>query len=198
MKKLSVLFVISILFFTASAHAAGLSAQDKKDLTRIENYMNAMPPTHAEFIQETSDGKTYEGEFWIKRPGRLRFEYKNPSHNFVVADGLFIHFWDAKMKEASDAPIGQTLADFILKDKVTFDDTVKVTRVVRHDGLLEVTLVQSADPGSGDLTLVFENAPLELRAWHVKDATGRVSKVSLMNETTGHFDPELFIFKQPN
>ncbi len=109
MKKLSVLFVISILFFTASAHAAGLSAQDKKDLTRIENYMNAMPPTHAEFIQETSDGKTYEGEFWIKRPGRLRFEYKNPSHNFVVADGLFIHFWDAKMKEASDAPIGQTL-----------------------------------------------------------------------------------------
>ena len=135
---------------------------------------------------------------FFHNPGRLRFEYKNPLHNFVVADGLFIHFWDAKMKEVSDAPIGQTLADFILKDKVAFDDTVQVTHVRRHDGMLEVTLVQAADPGSGELTLVFENQPLELHAWRVKDATGRTSKVSLMNETEGHFDPELFIFKQPN
>jgi outer membrane lipoprotein-sorting protein len=180
-----------------AANAAPLSAKDKADLARVEDYMKAMPPTHAEFVQQTSDGQTYEGEFWIKRPGRLRFEYQKPSQNFIVADGLFIHFWDAKMKQTTDAPIGSTLADFILKDKVSFDDTVKVTHVKHHDGVLEITIVQSADPGAGALTLVFEEQPLALHAWRVKDATGRTSTVSLTNVTAEHIDPALFIYKEP-
>jgi len=161
--------------------------------------MNAMPPVRAEFIQQTSDGQVYNGQFWLNRPGRLRFEYKEPVHNFVVADGAFIHFWDAKMKQASDAPIGQTLADFILKDHIAFDKDVQITGIKREAGLLEVSLVQSSDPTAGTLTLIFENYPLQLRQWSTTDATGRTSTVSLVNPVMGEKpDPRLFVFKAPN
>lgn len=191
MKKYFCLLAFGFWFLSA-AHAAD------PDLLRVQQYMNAMPPTHAQFIQETASGQVYEGEFWIKRPGRLRFEYTKPSKNFVVADGAFIHFWDAKMGEASDAPIGSTLADFILKDKITFDDTVKVTGITRKSGMLDITLVQTSDPGAGTLTLMFENQPLSLRGWRVADATGAVSTVSLINPVANNqMDPRLFIFKEP-
>jgi outer membrane lipoprotein-sorting protein len=197
MKNLLALFV-SCFLFSAAANAAPLTPQDKADLARVETYMNAMPPVRAEFVQQTSDGQVFNGQFWLQRPGRLRFEYAPPNNNFVVADGAFIHFWDAKMHNATDAPIGQTLADFILKDHIAFDSDVIVTGVTRQSGLLNVTLVQSADPNAGSLTLVFENQPLQLRQWTVADPTGRTSNVSLVNPVAGdHFDPRLFVFNPP-
>ncbi len=196
MKKLLILlaFLASCLL-PLTSHAAALTAQDQSDLQRIESYMNAMPPVRAEFVQQTSDGQVFNGQFWLQRPGRLRFEYAPPNNNYIVADGAFIHFWDAKMHNATDAPIGQTLADFILKDHITFDNDVIVTGVQRQSGLLYVTLVQSADPNAGSLTLVFEDQPLQLRQWTVTDPTGRTSNVTLVNPTAGdHFDPRLFVF----
>jgi len=198
MKKLLALFVPCFLLLASGANAAPLTPQDQADLSRVESYMNAMLPVRADFVQQTSDGQVYSGQFWLQRPGRLRFEYATPVNNYVVADGAFIHFWDAKMHQASDAPIGQTLADFILKDHITFDDSVQVTGIRRESGLLEISLVQTSDPGAGTLTLVFDNQPLQLRQWNVIDATGRMSTVSLVNPTTGDkFDPRLFIFNPP-
>lgn len=197
MKKLLAL-LFSVFCFLSSAQAAGLSPQDQADLARVETYMNAMPPVRAEFVQQTSDGQVYNGQFWLQRPGRLRFEYAQPVNNFVVADGAFIHFWDAKMKQATDAPIGQTLADFILKDRIKFDKDVVVTKITRQSGLLTVSLVQASDPGAGTLTLIFDNQPLQLRQWATTDATGRISNVTLVNPTTGDkFDPRLFVFNPP-
>ena len=197
MKQLSVLLASCFLFIAAPAMAA-LTPQDVADLSRVESYMNAMPPVRAEFVQQTSDGQVYNGQFWLQRPGRLRFEYATPVNNYVVADGAFIHFWDAKMKQASDAPIGQTLADFILKDRIKFDDSVQVTSISHQSGLLLISLVQASDPGSGTLTLIFDNQPLQLRQWSTTDATGRVSNVSLVNPMVGDkFDPKLFVFNPP-
>lgn len=194
MKKLLAL-LFSVFCFLSSAQAAGLSPQDSADLARVESYMNAMPPVRAEFVQQTSDGQVFNGQFWLQRPGRLRFEYAKPVSNYVVADGAFIHFWDAKMKQATDAPIGQTLADFILKDRIKFDDTVQVTGISRQSGLLMVSLVQASDPGVGTLTLIFDNQPLQLRQWTTTDATGRTSNISLVNPIVGErFEPRLFVF----
>jgi outer membrane lipoprotein-sorting protein len=200
MKKLLVLLaLLASGFLPLASQAAALTPQDQADLARIETYMNAMPPVRAEFIQQTSDGQTYNGQFWLQRPGRLRFEYAQPVGNFVVADGAFIHFWDAKMKQQSSAPIGQTLADFILKDRIKFDDNVQVTAITRQSGMLMVSLVQASDPGAGTLTLIFENMPLQLRQWSTTDPTGRVSNVSLVNPMTAEkFDPRLFTFRSAN
>ena len=200
MKKLFALafILLSPLSLLPSAAQAALTPQDQADLSRVEAYMNALPPVTAEFIQQTSDGQVFNGQFWLQRPGRLRFEYKNPVNNFVVADGGFIHFWDAKIKKQTSAPIGETLADFILKNRIQFNDGVDVTGVTRKDGLLMVTLVQATDPSAGSLTLVFENMPMQLKQWTVSDAMGLTSTVSLINPAAApKFDQRLFQFRKP-
>ncbi|HRJ12456.1 MAG TPA: outer membrane lipoprotein carrier protein LolA [Alphaproteobacteria bacterium] len=198
MKKLAALLFSALLLLAGPLAAAELSSQDVYDLQRVEAYMNAMPPVRADFIQQTSDGQVYNGQFWLQRPGRLRFEYDNPVNNFVVADGAFIHFWDAKMKQQTSAPIGETLADFILQKNIRFDQNVQVTGITRQAGILMISVVQASDPGAGTLTLIFEDMPLQLKQWSTADATGRVSNVSLVNPATAaKFDPRLFSFRAP-
>lgn len=199
MKKLAALFFSALLLVAVPADAQqALSPEDISNLQRVEAYMNAMPPVTAEFLQQTSDGQVYNGKFWLQRPGRLRFEYANPVNNFVVADGAFIHFWDAKMKKQTSAPISDTLADFILRKQIKFDQNVQVTAVKREAGMLMVSLVQASDPGGGTLTLIFEDMPLQLKQWSTTDPTGRVSNVSLVNPMAAQkFDPRLFTFKAP-
>jgi outer membrane lipoprotein-sorting protein len=64
---------------------------------------------------------------------------------------------------------------------------------------MEVTLVQTKDPGVGSLTLVFEDRPLKLRQWKVIDAEGRTTGVSLENMSENvTFPSSTFYFVSPN
>ena len=55
-----------------------LSAADRADLQLVENYFNAMTTVQSSFIQASSSGYFAQGMLWIKRPGRVRFEYAPP------------------------------------------------------------------------------------------------------------------------
>ncbi len=198
LKRLTLLTIALLVCSSAPLLAYTLTAKDQQDLQRIETYMNAMPAVKADFVQQNSAGEVYTGQFWLQRPGRLRFEYKEPVKNFIVADGVFIHVWDAKAETQSSAPISETLADFILRKEVKMSGDVTVANIHREAGLISVTLAQKSEPAAGSLTLVFEDTPLQLKQWQVVDPQGRVSDVSLINPATNQkFDPRLFIFKKP-
>lgn len=173
-------------------------ADATSDVARAESYLNTLKTVRAEFVQQNSAGETSSGKFWLQRPGRLRFQYEAPVAHFMVADGAFINFWDAKVKNQTSAPISQTLADFILRDKISFSGDVKVDGVQNKEGVLSIRLVQAASPQSGSLTLVFDAQPLQLRQWQVVDAQGQTTTTSLLNPVSGEkFDPALFVFKVP-
>ena len=68
----------------------------------------------------------------------------------------------------------------------------------RLPGQLQVSLVRTASPGDGTLTLIFADNPLMLRQWTVLDAQRQETRVTLYNaETGGKFDPKLFEFIDP-
>ena len=60
--------------FPAPANAA-LSQEDKDDLARISAYLNSITTLTGKFTQVSSNGSYAEGTFYLKKPGRLRFEY---------------------------------------------------------------------------------------------------------------------------
>ena len=81
----------------------------------------------------------------------------------------------------------------LLADRVVLSGEVTVTRLVRLPGQLQVSLVRTASPGEGTLTLYFADAPLALRQWVVVDQQGKLTRVSLTNlDTSAHVDPKLF------
>ncbi len=174
-----------------------LSAEEQARLPAVEAYLNDIRSLKSQFIQSSDDGAAMAtGTFQLLRPGRMRIEYTE-NGNYIVADGRFVYFWDAEVKEQQNAPIGSTLADFLLRDNIRLSGDVTVTRMGQEGGVLELTLVQTKEPGQGSLTLVFEEKPFSLRKWRVLDAQGRTTEVALQNPQFGvSLDTEQFYFRE--
>lgn len=192
-KLLGFIAILTIIPFIANA-----AEIDKSVVKKAEGYLNTLSTARARFVQTTHGGQQLVGTFYLDRPGKLRFEYDEPVKDFVVADGLFIYFYDSEMGEQSNAPIGQTLADFILRDNLKLSGDVTVTDMKRGGGLVQLELVQSADPEAGKLVLGFEEDPFQLKKWRVIDAQGLITEVELFYLKTDikHADG-LFVYIDP-
>jgi len=167
-------------------------------LREAEAYLQSLKTVKARFLQTAQDGSQFLGTFYLNRPGRLRFEYDAPVKDFIVADGLFIYFYDGQLGEQTNAPIGQTLADFLLRKNINFSDDIKVSEVQRSGGLLRISLVQRKDPEAGTLMLGFTENPMALKKWRVTDATGVVTEIELAKlERNVKLDDRLFVYRDP-
>ena len=68
----------------------------------------------------------------------------------------------------------------------------------RLPGQIQVSLVRTARPSDGTLTLIFADPPLTLRQWTVLDAQRKETRVTLYNvQLGGSFDQELFNVAAP-
>lgn len=179
-------------------HAAQLSSADRALLSRIETYLNNLKSVSADFLQINDSGNMRHGKIMIQRPGKMRVAYDPPSKDLIVADGTLVHMWDDELKQQSNVPEGSSLASFILRDPIKLSGDVTVTALEHRAATIEVTLVSKDDPGEGQLTLIFEDKPLQLRQWRVLDAQGRTTGVSLENAREGvTLDSNLFNFVAP-
>jgi len=163
----------------------------------IEAYLQSLKTAKARFLQTAPNGSQLMGTFYLSRPGKLRFEYDNVE-DFIVADGIFIYYYDSELGEQSNAPIGQTLANFLLRPNLKLSGDVTIVDMQRIGGLLRVTLRQTDEPGAGTLTLGFSEGPLALKKWTVVDAAAGTTEVELSELEQNIKLPEsLFTYLKP-
>jgi outer membrane lipoprotein-sorting protein len=183
---------------TAKPNEETLRQEWGKEIKQAEDYLAALKTGQARFVQTTHDGTQLVGTFYIERPGKLRFQYDPPIEDFVVADGFFIYFYDAELKEQTNAPIGQTLADFFLRQDIAFSGDLAIQNIKRGGDLLQITLAQASDPAAGSLTLGFAEEPFALKKWRIVDAQGLITEVELFYLKTGMTHPSrLFVYADP-
>lgn len=193
------------LFLLAFPVYAETPLDTKAETTKILTYLNTLKTAQARFVQTAHDGTQFVGTFYLERPGKLRFEYDEPVEDFIVADGTFIYYYDAELGEQSNAPIGQTLADFFLRKDISFDGDINVQSVRRAPNMLLITLAQAEDPAAGSITFGFrenegENKDeLSLKKWRVVDPQGLITEVELFYLRDGITHPGgLFAYIDPN
>ena len=166
---------------------------DRADLTRIEAYLNGLTSLKAQFLQVAPDGAITQGDAWLARPGRMRFQYDPPAPFLLVAAHGELVFQDSSIKQTSRIPLSRTPLGMRLSPKVSLSGEITVTGIHRLPGEIDVSLVRTAAPGDGTLTLVFADSPLTLRQWLVLDAQRKETKVTLFNaQLGGSFDAKLF------
>ena len=176
----------------AAPAPAPLTAQDTLELQRMAAYLNNIRTMMARFRQVGSTG-TSTGRVWVMRPGRMRFEYDAPTQIALLADAQSVYYWDKELNQTSKYELRQTPAWFFLRDPISFGGDVVVTRFERAGGYLRVTLVETARPDLGSLTLVFRENPLALVQWTVVDQQGKTTTVSLYDTQFGvALDPSMF------
>ena len=175
-----------------------LTAQDRADIARVETYLNGVRTLHARFVQVAPNGGMAEGQAWLQRPGRLRFEYDPPSPFLLVGGNGLLVFHDSQLKQTSNIPLGSTPLGLLLQDNLRLSGEVTVSRIVRLPGQLQVSLFRTKSPADGTLTLIFADAPLALRQWTVLDAQHQETRITLFNvELGGTFNQKLFEFVDP-
>lgn len=201
--RLAALLMLALsLSLPLSAAAALPEARTKyaAEITAVEKYLNEIRTLKARFIQTAPNGQQVAGTFLMRRPGRMRFDYDPPVTDFIVADGMFIHYYDGEMKQGSRTLISQSLANFFLRKDLSLSGDLDVTDVQRGGGLLMVSLAQTDDKGAGTLVLGFAEKPaLELKKWRIVDAEGSITEVELFETRTGlKLDKDLFHYYDPN
>ncbi len=204
MKKiiLLIIFIFSFISFyplsSLYAYAQNVKQASVEDIERAEKYLQNMKTVRARFVQTTHDGMQLVGTFYLNRPGKLRFEYDPPLENFIVADGMFIYFYDAQLEEQTNAPIKTTLANFFLRKNFSFSDDLLVEDARFAGGFLQIRVVQADAPDAGSITFAFTDDPFELKKWRIVDAQGMITEVELFHLETGiDLDKNLFIYIDP-
>lgn len=177
------------------ANAVTLSAEDQADVQRIEDYLNSIGSMRARFLQVDASGGNVQGTLFILRPGRLRFEYDEPSPILIVADGTWVHYHDKELDQTSRALISDTTVEFFTRNDLQLSGDVTVSDFTRDNGLMSVTIVDTNNPDEGSVTFTFDSNPINLRQWVVTDPEGAETLVALLSfETNVTLDADMFYF----
>ena len=186
------------LAFAAKAVPVALNDAQKADLARVEAYMNGIRTLKSDFMQVAQNGATAQGVVAIQRPGKMRIEYAPPSPHLIVTSGSFLVYVEKSLKQSSYIPLDSSLAGFLVRETIRLSGDVTVTAFEKDKGTIRVTLAQSDDREAGALTLLFSDAPLQLRQWSVMDSQGQTTRISLLDPQFGvPVDQKLFGWDRP-
>lgn len=184
--------LITTLVLTAAAGPVW-AALPPDIVPRVEDYLDGIRTLKADFTQIAPDGKTTTGKVYIKRPGRLRFEYDPPEELLMVARDWRLVVHDRRVDQTSTVPVDKTPLGLLLNEEIRLGGPVTIRSLAEISGELQLTVFQTEEPGQGELTLIFGLDPLELRRWEVLDAQGKRTRVLLENvETNVELENRLF------
>ena len=173
-----ILAALAVLMSTVVAHA-------QAGVPEVERYFNSIKTLQARFVQNTPNGSVVSGTRYVRRPGRMRFEYDAPSQLKVVADGTQVTMWDPATRDFGQWPIGWTAASFLVKEPLKLSGDLTVESQARNGGVLELTIVQTRKPQEGKVIVRMAENPLELRGWTIVDGRGNKVNVALSDLKTG-------------
>jgi outer membrane lipoprotein-sorting protein len=171
-----------------------LSDQQKDDLDKVSAYMNAMHSLEGGFIQIDPNGQIDQGEVFIEKPGRMRFEYEPPAPILIVSDGSTVAVQNKRLNTLDHYPLWTTPLKLLLSDDVNLRHNSLITDVVEQSGTLVVQAKSERTRPRANISLTFTWPELELRQWTVIDDQGLSTTVSLRNiQQNVALQPSLFV-----
>ena len=163
----------------------------------INAYLNGIETLRARFVQVAPSGQFVEGLMSMSRPGRLRFDYDDPSPIRVIADGTTVAIEDTALETVDRAPLRSTPLWWLLKDDIDIGEDTLITDISREFGFLYITAQDPSGEMEGQIQFVFAEPSFELREWYVTDALGEITRVSLVDMETGmRLSPRLFVIPE--
>jgi outer membrane lipoprotein-sorting protein len=181
----------------ANTGAPALAPNDQATIAQIQSYLDSLRQFRARFTQSGSDGDA-EGNIWLDRPGRLRVEYLAPRAKLLLANHGHLLLADQSTGATTTMPVSNTPLDILLADKIALSGAVTVASLQRFPSTLQITLVKTAAPTGGRLTLQFAAAPLGLIGVVILDSQGHTNTLQLTGLTpTATMDPTLFHYYPP-
>ena len=114
---------------------------------KVSAYLSSVQVMSGDFIQVGADGRRASGQFYIQKPGKVRFEYDPPSPIEIIADGSSVVVRDRKLATQDIYPLSQTPLRYLLADRI---DLLRDTNVVavNADEIYVTVVIEEKQAGS--------------------------------------------------
>jgi outer membrane lipoprotein-sorting protein len=169
-------------------------------VAKVSTYLSGVQTLVGDFVQVGPDGRRTEGQFFIQKPGKVRFEYSSPSPVEVIADGKSVVVRDRKLDTQQLWPLSQTPLRFLLSDHIDLMRDTNLVSVSADDTFVTVVIEESQTlVGTSRLMMMVGAKDYQLRQWTVTDPQGYDTTVAVYNlDTTKKPDPDLFVINYPD
>lgn len=185
--------VLRNLFGGGSA-APTFDANQKMLASKVSTYLSGLQNVSGNFVQVGPDGSRTTGDFYIQKPGKVRFEYDAPSQIAIVSDGTTVVVRDRKLQTQDNYPLSQTPLRFLLSDRIDLMRDTNLVGVSADDMFISITIEEKqALVGTSRLMLMIGAKDNQLKQWTVTDPQGYDTTVAVYNlDTTKKLDPNMF------
>lgn len=187
------------LLIGSAGPALAQGGYDPQVIDALDRYLRTIDTMQGDFVQQSPDGRVAEGKFFLRRPGRLRFEYDDPYPTTVIADGFWAGVLNRQAKTLNQIPLSQTPLYLLLDDSVSLASSGAIQSIERGPGVVRARAIDPSRPNEGSITMVFSTSPVELLKWVITDPQGRSSAISLRNVQRGmYIPPTTFVIEDPS
>ncbi len=178
-----------------SDQATAFTDQQRQLLEQISRHLSRVQTLEGNFVQIAPDGTRTEGNFYIQKPGKVRFEYNPPSPIDIIADGSSVVVRNRDLNTQDLWPLSQTPLRYLLADHIDLLRDTDVTSVSSDDKYVTVVIEQKqVMVGTSRLTIMFDTKDLTLKQWTVTDPQGLNTTVAVYNlDPTTRPNPNLFV-----
>ena len=173
---------------------ATFDANQKAQAGKVSSYLSSLQTLVGNFVQVGPDGSKTKGDFYIQKPGKVRFEYEAPSPIAIIADGSSVAVRDRKLATQDIYPLSQTPLRYLLSDRIDLLKDTNVVSVTTDDVFVSVTIEEKqALIGTSRLMLMIGAKDGQLKQWTVTDPQGYDTTVAVYNlDASKKVDPGLF------
>ena len=169
-------------------------AAQRAQVAKVSTYLSSLSTLVGNFVQVAPNGNRSTGEFYMQKPGKVRFAYDPPSPIDVVSDGKTMVVRDRKLATQDVYPLSQTPLRYLLSDRIDLMRDTNVVNVSADDVFVTVTIEErQALIGTSRLMLMIGTKDNQLKQWTVTDPQGYDTTIAVYNlNTQKKPDPELF------
>jgi len=173
---------------------ATFDTNQKAQASKVSSYLSSLQTLVGNFVQVGPDGSKTRGDFYIQKPGKVRFEYDEPSPIAIIADGSSLAVRDRKLATQDIYPLSQTPLRFLLSDRIDLLKDTNVVSVTSDDVYISVTIEEKqALIGTSRLMLMIGTKDGQLKQWTVTDPQGYDTTVAVYNlDSSKKVDPGMF------
>ncbi len=159
------IFAVNLTFSYASEY------HDNK-IKIIEESWNNIRTMSGNFLQTNSDGTMTYGKFFLSKPFKSKFIYKN-EEDIIVTNQSLIAVLDNEGYQLDSYPIGQSPLKDILRDKVDLIHKDKKV-IIKEDEENYIAKIRFSNK-PGEVELSFTKDDLTLKKWQIIDEFEQVT-----------------------
>jgi len=168
--------------FGRSGDTTAFDARQRDLADRVSAYLTGVRTLAGNFVQVGPDGRKAEGEFYLQKPGRVRFDYNPPSPIELIADGQSVVVRDRKLATQDLYPLSQTPLRFLLADRIDLLRDTNLVGVYADDVFVTVVIEErQIIAGTHRVMIMFGAKDYQLRQWTVTDPQGFDTTVAVYN-----------------